>query len=130
LGLPPATATGIEDAATAVLNAPRREVPYDRWLLIFDNADQPEDINDIIPRGPGHVLITSRNHRWQAVGDTVLVNVFSRAASVAFLNKRVSNAISEPDATQLAQELGDLPLALEQAGALQAETGMSVDEYL
>ncbi|MBV9143657.1 MAG: tetratricopeptide repeat protein [Pseudonocardiales bacterium] len=130
LGLPPATATGIEDAATAVLDALRRGDPYDRWLLIFDNADQPEDINDIIPRGPGHVLITSRNHRWQAVVDTVLVNVFSRAESVAFLNKRVSSAISEPDATQLAQELGDLPLALEQAGALQAETGMSVDEYL
>ncbi|MGH3722220.1 MAG: FxSxx-COOH system tetratricopeptide repeat protein [Pseudonocardiaceae bacterium] len=130
LGLPPATATGIEDAATAVLDALRRGVPYDRWLLIFDNADQYEDINDIIPRGPGHVLITSRNHRWRSVVDTVLVDVFSRAESVAFLNKRVSNAISEPDATQLAQELGDLPLALEQAGALQAETGMSVEEYL
>jgi hypothetical protein len=33
--------------------------------------------------------------------------------------------------SNLAQELGDLPLALvEQAGALQAETDMSVDEYL
>jgi hypothetical protein len=130
LGLPPATATGIAEAAEAVLDALRRGEPYDRWLLIFDNADQPEDINDIIPRGTGHVLITSRNHRWQAVVNTLLVDVFSRAESVAFLNKRVSNAISEPDATQLAQELGDLPLALEQAGALQAETGMSVEEYL
>lgn len=130
LGLPPATATGIEDAATAVLDSLRRGDPYDRWLLIFDNADQPEELKDFIPRGAGHVLITSRNHRWQAVVDTVLVNVFDRAESVAFLNKRVSNAISEPDATKLAEELGDLPLALEQAGALQAETGMSVDEYL
>lgn len=130
LDLPPPIATGIDQATTAVLDALRRGDPYGRWLLIFDNADQPEDINDIIPRGPGHVLITSRNHRWQSVVDTVLVDVFSRAESVAFLNKRVPNAISEPDATQLAQELGDLPLALEQAGALQAETGMSVDEYL
>jgi tetratricopeptide (TPR) repeat protein len=130
LGLPPATATGIEDAATAVLDSLRRGDPYDRWLLIFDNADQPEEINDIIPRGPGHVLITSRNHRWEAVVDTVFVNVFDRAESVAFLSKRVSDAISDPDATQLAEELGDLPLALEQAGALQAETGMSVEEYL
>jgi hypothetical protein len=130
LGLSPATATGIEDAATAVLDALRRGAPYGRWLLIFDNADQPEDINEIIPRGPGHVLITSRNHRWQAVVDTVMVDVFERAESVAFLNKRVSSTISRPDAMQLAQELGDLPLALEQAGALQAETGMSVEEYL
>jgi tetratricopeptide (TPR) repeat protein len=130
LGLPPATATGIEDAATAVLDALRRGEPFERWLLIFDNADQPEDINDIIPRGPGHSLITSRNHRWQSVVDTVPVNVFTRAESVAFLNKRVPNAIVESEAVQLAQELGDLPLALEQAGALQAETGMSVEEYL
>jgi tetratricopeptide (TPR) repeat protein len=130
IGLPPATATGIEDAALAVLDSLRRGDPYARWLLIFDNADQPEDINDIIPRGPGHVLITSRNHRWEAVVDTVFVNVFDRAESVAFLSKRVSNAISEPEAIELAEELGDLPLALEQAGALQAETGMSVEEYL
>jgi tetratricopeptide (TPR) repeat protein len=130
LGLPPATATGIEDAAVAVLDSLRRGDPYSRWLLIFDNADQPEDINDIIPRGLGHVLITSRNHRWEAVVDTVFVNVFDRAESVAFLSKRVSNTISELDAIRLAEELGDLPLALEQAGALQAETGMSVEEYL
>jgi tetratricopeptide (TPR) repeat protein len=130
LRLPPSTATGIEDAANAVLDALRRGNPYERWLLIFDNADQPEEINDIIPREPGHVLITSRNHRWQAVVDTVSVNVFSRAESVEFLNRRVPKAISGPDAERLARELGDLPLALEQAGALQAETGMSVGEYL
>ncbi|MCG5213155.1 FxSxx-COOH system tetratricopeptide repeat protein [Streptosporangium sp. KLBMP 9127] len=130
LGLPDAGTAGVEDAASAVLDALRRGEPYARWLLIFDNADQPEDITDIIPHGPGHVLITSRNHRWQAVVDTVAVDVFSREESLKFLHKRVSKAIDLDDATRLAQELGDLPLALEQAGALQAETGMSVDEYL
>jgi hypothetical protein len=130
LGLPSATATGIEEAAMTVLDALRRGEPYANWLLIFDNADQPEDINDVIPRGPGHVLITSRNHRWQGVVETVPVDVFDRAESVEFLNKRAAKAISEEDAERLAEELGDLPLALEQAGALQAETGMQVDEYL
>jgi tetratricopeptide (TPR) repeat protein len=130
LGLQSATARGIEGAASAVLDALRRGTPCSRWLLIFDNADQPEDLNDIIPRGPGDVLITSRNHRWQAVVDTVQVDVFARAESTEFLTKRVPAGISECEAGQLAQELGDLPLALEQAGALQAETGMSVDEYL
>ena len=47
-----------------------------------------------------------------------------------FLNKRVPKSIGGSDANRLAQELGDLPLALEQAGALQAETGMPVNEYL
>ena len=49
-----------------VLDKLRLGEPYHKWLLIFDNADQPEDISDIIPHGPGHVLITSRNNRWMA----------------------------------------------------------------
>jgi tetratricopeptide (TPR) repeat protein len=130
LGLPSATAAGIEDAASAVLEALRRGQPYKRWLLIFDNADQPEDIAGIIPRGPGHVLITSRNHRWDAVVAILPVDVFSREESVEFLTRRVPRGVSEDEASRLAEELGDLPLALEQAAALQAETGMSIEEYL
>ncbi|GAA2596296.1 hypothetical protein GCM10010411_32180 [Actinomadura fulvescens] len=130
LGLPPATATGIDDAAEAVLDALRRGQPYKRWLLIFDNADQPEEINEIVPRGPGHVLITSRNQRWDSVVDTISIDVFTRTESVAFLNKRVPRAVNADEADRLAEQLGDLPLALEQAGALLSETGMSVEEYL
>ncbi len=59
------------------------------------------------------------------------VDVFSRAESIEFLNKRVQRARSARTAADaLARELGDLPLALEQAGALQAGTGMSAEEYL
>jgi tetratricopeptide (TPR) repeat protein len=132
LGLPPATATGIgvEAAAAATLNALRKGEPYKRWLLIFDNADEPEDLKDIFPRGPGDVLITSRNPRWESVVEAVQVDVFSRAESIAFLHKRLPGGLSEADAVKLASELGDLPLALDQAGALQAETGMPVEEYL
>jgi tetratricopeptide (TPR) repeat protein len=131
LGLPAATASGIEGAATATLDALRRGDPYRRWLLIFDNADQPEELTGVIPRdGPGDVLITSRNHRWQSVVETVSVDVFDRVESIEFLGKRVPSGLSETDGSSLASELGDLPLALEQAGALLAETGMSVEEYL
>jgi hypothetical protein len=130
LNLPPATANGVQEAADAVIDSLRRGTPYDKWLLIFDNADQPEDLNDLIPRGPGHVLITSRNHRWKGVVDSIVVDVFSREESVEFLTKRVPKAITSGAANQLAGELGDLPLALEQAGALQAETGMATGEYL
>jgi tetratricopeptide (TPR) repeat protein len=122
-------ATRIEDAVSAVLDALRRGEPFQRWLLIFDNADQPETIRELMPHGPGHVLVTSRNHRWHSMVDTVEVNVFSQAESLEFLTRRVPG-IGEGDARRLAEELGDLPLALEQAGALQAETGMSVDDYL
>ncbi|GAA2637021.1 FxSxx-COOH system tetratricopeptide repeat protein [Actinomadura fulvescens] len=131
LGLPPAIVTGIEDAAGAALNALRLGEPFHKWLLIFDNADQPEEINDLIPAGgPGHVLITSRNPRWDVAANAISIDVFTRAESVEFLGKRLRHAISDKEADKLAQELGDLPLALEQAGALQAETGMQVAEYL
>jgi tetratricopeptide (TPR) repeat protein len=130
LGLDTTMSTGIDGAIQAVLDALRRGDPYDRWLLIFDNADQPEDIIDLIPSGPGDVLITSRNHRWQSVINTVPMNVFDRRESTDFLAKRVVKGLSEQDANRLAEELGDLPLALEQAGAMLAETGMPVDEYL
>ena len=119
----------VEDAVRAVLDSLRRGDPYSRWLLIFDNADQPETIRDLMPNGPGDVLVTSRNHRWQGIVDAVEVDVFARAESLEFLRRRVPGSVDD-DSDRLAEELGDLPLALEQAGALQAETGMSVTEYL
>ncbi|WP_304455358.1 FxSxx-COOH system tetratricopeptide repeat protein [Nocardiopsis sp. YSL2] len=130
LSLPGPNEVGIDEAAASVLNALRRGEPYRRWLLVFDNADEPEDLRDIIPQGPGHVLITSRNHRWQGVAEAVSLEEFSAHESEEFLRKRIGRPITASEATQLAEALGHLPLALEQAGALQAETGISAQEYL
>ena len=130
LGLETAMASGIEGAIQGVLDALRRGDPYGRWLLIFDNADQPDDIRELIPSGPGHVLITSRDHRWKSVVSTVSMDVFTRPESMEFLKKRVIKGLSDTEAKRLAEKLGDLPLALEQAGAMLAETGMPVDDYL
>jgi len=129
LGLTGIAPERVEDAVRAVLDSLRRGEPHKRWLLIFDNADQPEAIRELLPSGSGDVLVTSRNHRWQSIVDTVEVDVFTRAESLEFLHRRVPGSVDD-DSNRLAEELGDLPLALEQAGALQAETGMSVAEYL
>jgi tetratricopeptide (TPR) repeat protein len=130
LGLPAPSATGIDLTTHAVLDALRRGEPYSRWLLIFDNADQPEELLPFIPTGPGDVLITSRNQRWDTEVDTIPLDVFERSESIQFLLKRVPKRLTEADADKLAEQLGDLPLALEQAGALIHESGMSVDVYL
>lgn len=128
LGLPSSERSGTDGAAQAVLRALARGEPYDRWLLVFDNAVEPADLKDLIPTGPGHVLVTTRNYNWNGLVETLEVDVFRREESVEFLRRR--SAVAESEADRLAEALGDLPLALEQAAALKAETGMSVDEYL
>jgi tetratricopeptide (TPR) repeat protein len=129
LGLTP-SASGMDLTTAEVLDALRRGEPYERWLLIFDNADEPTELLPFIPSGPGDVLITSRNHRWQPIVDAVPLDVFDRGESVQFLVKRVPGRLTEDDAKRLADALGDLPLALEQAGAVLFEGRMAVDEYL
>ena len=99
-----------------------------RWLLVFDNAQAPGDLAGWLPGG-GHVLITSRQHRWGQVAAPVEVDVLARAESVALLAGRVSG-LAEADAGRLADALGDLPLALAQAAEYLAETGMGAAEYL
>jgi len=129
VGLEP-SANGIDLTTAGVLDALRLGEPYSRWLLIFDNAAQPEDLLPLIPSGPGDVLITSRNHRWQSEVDTVPLDVFERKESLTFLQRRVPNRLSAVDANRLAEKLGDLPLALVQAGAVISDGAMPVNEYL
>jgi hypothetical protein len=117
----------------AGLDAVRRTVlgelaRRDRWLLVFDNAEDPEDIAGWLPGGGGHVLITSRARAWADIAVPVEVEVLARAESVAILRSRVPG-IPEADADQVADVLGDLPLAVVQAAGYMAESGMSAGEY-
>jgi len=99
--------------------------PYPRWLFIYDDAGKPDEIKDLLPPREGHVIITSRNNRWEASEDLVELEVFKRAESLEFLSNRI-RGISEADADELASAVGDLPLALEHI----AESGMPTGEYL
>ncbi|MFI7598427.1 FxSxx-COOH system tetratricopeptide repeat protein [Actinoplanes sp. NPDC049681] len=101
----------------------------DRVLLVFDNVEKREDIRPWLPGGPAHILVTSRNPLWSDVAQTMSVDVFARPESVAFLQANLPDlAVAEAD--QLAQALGDLPLAIAQTGDLLAETGMGIQRYL
>jgi Tetratricopeptide repeat len=102
---------------------------HGRWLLVLDNAESPREVRDWLPAGPGHVLVTSRDPRWGELAARVEVDVLSRAESVALLRTH-RPGLSEADAGALADALGDLPLALAQAGGFLAETGMPAGRYL
>ncbi len=108
----------------------RRGVPSDRWLLVFDNADDPETLRRHFPQGgSGHILVTSRNQSWSQHGDALPVDVFLREESVEHLQRRAPG-LSDEDADQVATAVGDLPLAVEQAAAWIAETATPIDTYL
>jgi tetratricopeptide (TPR) repeat protein len=101
-----------------------------RWLLIFDNASEPKDLDPYRPRGnSGHTLITSRYAFWRGKAQPLEVQELPRDESVKFLVKRTGQK-DEDAARKLAEALGDLPLALEHAGAYIEATGISLADYL
>ncbi|MFJ2746258.1 FxSxx-COOH system tetratricopeptide repeat protein [Streptomyces sp. NPDC087440] len=117
-------------AVPAVLEALRVGAPYANWLLVFDNAEDPHEVRKFFPNdGPGRVMVTSRNSQWSSLASSLEVDVFAREESVALIRRR-SQQIPDEAADRLAESLGDLPLAVEQAAVWLAETGMPVNQYL
>ena len=137
-----------------VIEALNRGEPFSNWLLIFDNASQAGMVSRYIPRGPGHVIITSRDTHWRkALGvEGIEVAAFDLAETIEFLQRRVP-ALAEleaedladsdwghspaaenerrlNDATELANALDNLPVAADHAAAYLVETGASVRSYL
>jgi hypothetical protein len=122
--------TEASTAVPAILESLRTGAPYSNWLLVFDNAESPDSVRQYFPAGgPGCILVTSRNAQWATVARALEVDVFTREESKELLRRR-GPELSDTDAGRLAEALGDLPLAVEQAAAWRAETGMPADEYL
>lgn len=107
------------------------------WLLICDNADTPELVKGFRPHNPnGHVLLTSRAQVFDVLGITKLfeIDVMLPEEALKFLFTRTGrsndNAGETKAAAQLAEELGYLPLALEQAGAFITAKHARFKDYL
>jgi tetratricopeptide (TPR) repeat protein len=119
---------GPRQACNAALEELRNR---DRWLLIFDNARQQEDLQPFLPaRAAGHVLITSSSFHWQSIAKNQPVNAWLREESIEFLRTRLGGIDERHAADQLAAALGDLPLALDQAAACITQADMSISDYL
>lgn len=115
---------------TKVIKAVKRWLEhYSGWQLIFDNVQDPREICNYIPKGgAGHLIITSRHPHWSGVSRLLPVQIFDRPESIEFLCKHTGQD-DRKAADALAGELGDLPLALEQAGAYIETTGIMLTDY-
>ncbi len=120
-----------ESEQEKTINAVRKWLDQNSgWLLILDNAKDAKSIQHYLPEiAGGHVLITSRNQNWGAFGESLPVNVWHSSESIVFLQKRTSQP-DQATARELANALGNLPLALEQAASFITERKKSYFEYL
>lgn len=122
-----------QDAAeqAVIIDAVKRWLDHNgNWLLILDNAQNPDAVHRYLPQAAtGHVLITSRDPNWSSIARSLPLETFPREQAVEFLLKRTGQS-DEEAADRLAEALGDLPLALEQAGAYIEETGTTLADYL
>jgi hypothetical protein len=99
------------------------------WLLVFDNAPDLAAVEQFLPpAGPGRVLVTTQSQHWPP-GQVLDVPVLGTEVATAFLVTRTGEA-DRAMASELAAELGGLPLALEQAAAYMQATGTSLARYL
>ncbi len=104
-----------------------------RWLLIFDDVTDWKSIRDYIPPPKGHIIATTESTDWtQDVHDPMpsylhLIGL-PRPASKKYLMDHIEGA-SDSAADRLADNLGDLPFALELAVKNLAMEGSIPEAY-
>ena len=101
-------------------------------LFVFDNVENLDDLKGLAPEGDGaRIIITTTRHLdWDSLGWFLLtVGVFKREQSIALLCER--NGDTDRDAAdQIAEALGDLPVAVTQAAATAKWGGYTLSGYL
>ncbi|CAC5360145.1 unnamed protein product [Mytilus coruscus] len=119
----------------------------ERWLLVIDNADEEylSDYTKELLFGPwkrnthGHIIITTRrepNEIEESMGvkleNCIHLGIFETADGLEFVKRRTGRSENKDDNAilSLVDELGGLPLALEQAAAHIKSIKCSVDDYV
>ena len=101
-------------------------------LFVFDNVENLDDLRDLIPEGGGvrAVITTTRHLDWNSRGcHPITVGVFERDQSITILCERSGDTHREA-ADQIAEALGDLPVAVTQAAATAKWGGYALSNYL
>ena len=126
---------GVGDPDGDSLNSAKRlrehlETRAGAALLVFDNATDPDGLVEFLPAaGPTRVVITSTDRAFTELGREVDVAVFSRAESVDYLSQR-TDSDDAAGAAAVAEQLGDLPVALAQAAATIRGQQLTYQRYL
>jgi tetratricopeptide (TPR) repeat protein len=109
----------------------------DHWLLILDNVEDRLEVQRFVPeRDKGDTLITSRESVFQELGIARALDVqdLDDDEALHFLLARTerddAESVDRAAAHELTAELGNLPLALEQAAAYIVETNAAFSDYL
>jgi tetratricopeptide (TPR) repeat protein len=140
----------------ALLNLPEKDVPesdrvvaavmdwlrtHKGWLFVMDNADELAQTRAFLPPSfEGHMLLTTRAQAMGRFARCLEVDILPVEQGTLFLLRRAGlltfdaniEQASDDDrdqARRIYEELGGLPLALDQAGAYIEETGCSLVEY-
>ncbi len=112
------------------------------WLLLLDNADDLALVRDFLPpTGKGHTLLTTRAASMGRLAQRLEVDTLDVEPGALLLLRRAerlapdasleqAEASERAIALEITQELGGLPLALDQAGAYIEETHCSLADYL
>ncbi|WP_076825335.1 FxSxx-COOH system tetratricopeptide repeat protein, partial [Frankia sp. CcI49] len=101
-----------------------------RWLLILDNVEHPDVIDPFRPTDTlGRLVITTRRTGLARHGTTLNLQELTRPEAVDLLTRRVPH-ITPDTADTIADLLGDLPLAVEQAAGYLDQTGTPPDHYI
>jgi hypothetical protein len=102
---------------------------HDQWLVVFDNAADPGVVRDLLTGiETGHMLITSRYAAWGAQAHRTRLLGLDDEHAARLLQER-SGQHDPVAARALAERLGRLPLALEQAGAYMEATETPLTDY-
>ena len=94
-------------------------------LLIFDNCEDPNLLKQWRPQaGRCRILLTSRRAAWSShLAQTIKLDTLTRPQSMALLRRLTGT--DSPYYETIADEVGDLPLALQLAGNYLREYGYS-----
>ena len=102
------------------------------WLLVLDDVEEPGDVDWVLAAlDRGHHLITTRRgDAWRPPTETLALAPLPLPAAVDLLARVTGSPPDAPGTPELADELGRLPLALQQAGAYLREQETEPLAYL